>query len=156
MRKRPGRKPVFTRRQVIDAALAEGIGSFTLRAVAERLGVKATALYRVFSSRQELQLAAMNAISRDIEPDPRLRTWQEALRDVVNRYWDMCSRYPEAATVILTQPEAFGMALPRIAAIVERLAELGIPAGTDGAAFALDFVVDMTLETYVSDRKSVV
>ena len=42
------------------------------------------------------------------------------------------------------------MALPRIAAIVERLAELGIPAGTDGAAFALDFVVDMTLETYVS------
>ena len=150
MRKRPGRKPVFTRRQVIDAALAEGIGSFTLRAVAERLGVKATALYRVFSSRQELQLAAMNAISRDIEPDPRLRTWQEALRDVVNRYWDMCSRYPEAATVILTQPEAFGMALPRIAAIVERLAELGIPAGTDGAALALDFVVDMTLETYVS------
>lgn len=94
MRKRPGRKPVFTRRQVIDAALAEGIGSFTLRAVAERLGVKATALYWVFSSRQELQLAAMNAISRDIEPDPRLRTWQEALRDVVNRYWDMCSRLP--------------------------------------------------------------
>ena len=43
--KRPGRKPAFTRRQAIDAALAEGIETFTLRAVADRLGVKATALY---------------------------------------------------------------------------------------------------------------
>lgn len=29
--KRPGRKPAFTRRQAIDAALAEGIETFTLR-----------------------------------------------------------------------------------------------------------------------------
>ena len=36
--KRPGRKPAFTRRQAIDAALAEGIETFTLRAVADRLG----------------------------------------------------------------------------------------------------------------------
>lgn len=48
--KRPGRKPAFTRRQAIDAALAEGIETFTLRAVADRLGVKATALYREFST----------------------------------------------------------------------------------------------------------
>ena len=118
MRKRPGRKPAFTRRQVIDATLAEGIGSFTLRAVAERLGVKATALYREFSSRQELQLAAISAIAADIEPDPQLCTWQDVLRDVVDRQWQMCVRYPEAAAVIVTRPEAFGVALPRITAML--------------------------------------
>lgn len=150
MRKRPGRKPAFTRRQVIDATLAEGIGSFTLRAVAERLGVKATALYREFSSRQELQLAAISAIAADIEPDPQLCTWQDVLRDVVDRQWQMCVRYSEAAAVIVTRPEAFGVALPRITAIVERLAALGIPGGKEGAAFALDFAGDTALETYMS------
>ena len=45
--------------------------------------MKATALYREFSSRQELQLAAISAIAAEIEPDPQLCTWQEVLRDVV-------------------------------------------------------------------------
>ena len=42
------------------------------------------------------------------------------------------------------------MALPRITAIVERLAGLGIPGGKDGAAFAMDFAGDTVLETYMS------
>lgn len=138
--KRPGRKPAFTRRQAIDAALAEGIETFTLRAVADRLGVKATALYREFSSRQELQLAAIAEIAVDIEPDPDFSNWQDALRQVVDRQWALCERYPEA----------FGAAMPRIAAIVQRLAELGVPGGVEGAAFAFDFVGDTTLETFVS------
>lgn len=106
--KRPGRKPAFTRRQAIDAALAEGIETFTLRAVADRLGVKATALYREFSSRQELQLAAIAEIAVDIEPDPDVSNWQDALRQVVDRQWALCERYPEAPLVLMAQPEAFG------------------------------------------------
>ena len=148
--KRPGRKPAFTRRQAIDAALAEGIETFTLRAVADRLGVKATALYREFSSRQELQLAAIAEIAVDIEPDPDFSNWQDALRQVVDRQWALCERYPEAPLVLMAQPEAFGAAMPRIAAIVQRLAELGVPGGVEGAAFAFDFVGDTTLETFVS------
>lgn len=149
--KRPGRKPAFTRRQAIDAALAEGIETFTLRAVADRLGVKATALYREFSSRQELQLAAIAEIAVDIEPDPDFSNWQDALRQVVDRQWALCERYPEAPLVLMAQPEAFGAAMPRIAAIVQRLAELGVPGGVEGAAFAFDFVGDTTLETFCVD-----
>ena len=52
--------------------------------------------------------------------------------------------------MLMAQPEAFGAAMPRIAAIVQRLAELGVPVGVEGAAFAFDFVGDTTLETFVS------
>ncbi|WCC79732.1 TetR/AcrR family transcriptional regulator [Cutibacterium equinum] len=148
--KRPGRKPAFTRRQAIDAALAEGIETFTLRAVADRLGVKATALYREFSSRQELQWAALAEIVVDIEPDPDVTSWQDALRQVVDRQWELFEGYPEAPRVIITQPEAFGAAMPFITTIVHTLADLGIPGGVEGAAFALDFVGDTVLETFVS------
>ena len=148
--KRPGRKPAFTRRQAIDAVLAEGIETFTLRAVADRLGVKATALYREFSSRQELQVAAIAEIMVDIEPDPNVASWQDALRQIVDRQWALCERYPEAPLVLMTQPEAFGAVMPRCAAIAQGLAELGIPGGVEGAAFAFDFVGDTTFETFIS------
>jgi len=148
--KRPGRRPAFTRRQAIDAALAEGIETFTLRAVADRLGVKATALYREFSSRQELQVAAIAEIMVDIDPDPNVASWQDALRQIVDRQWALCERYPEAPLVLMTQPETFGAVMPRCAAIVQGLAELGIPGGVEGAAFAFDFVGDTTFETFIS------
>lgn len=63
-RPKPGRKQSFTATDVIKAARAEGVASFTLGAVAARLDVKPSALYRVFKSRADLQLAVLEDIVR--------------------------------------------------------------------------------------------
>jgi len=44
--KRTGPRPGFTRNDVVEAALELGIADFTLTAVAKRLGVAVSGLYR--------------------------------------------------------------------------------------------------------------
>ncbi|MDU0969254.1 MAG: helix-turn-helix domain-containing protein [Actinomycetaceae bacterium] len=149
-RLKPGRKQVFTRDQAIAAALAEGVGSFTLRAVAARLGVRPSALYREFGSREDLQIAAMAQIARDFLTDSQWATWQDGLRHMVDTQWRMLTLHPEAANVIITQPEACAVAMPHFAALVDKLVDLGIPGGRDAATFALDFAGDTTMMTFVS------
>ena len=109
----PGRKPVFDKEQAIQAALEEGVASFSLRSVADKLGIKPPALYRMFNSRDELQAAAMHKLAEHINTPAVATTWQDALRLFSSRSWDLFSRYPEAPTVIMTKPEAIIDALAR-------------------------------------------
>ena len=145
----PGRKPAFDREQAIQAALSEGVGSFSIRGVADRLGIKPPALYRMFSSRDELQAAAMEKLATDIEAPTMVASWQEALRLVASRSWELFCRHPEAPTVIMTKPDAMTGAVPRFEELVHRLVELNIPGGLPTASFAVDFIGDTTVCTFL-------
>lgn len=85
----PGRKPVFDKEQAVQAALEEGVATFSLRGVADKLGIKPPALYRMFSSRDELQAAAMQKLAEHINDPAVATTWQDALRLFSSRSWDL-------------------------------------------------------------------
>ena len=148
----PGRKPVFDKEQAVQAALEEGVATFSLRGVADKLGIKPPALYRMFSSRDELQAAAMQKLAEHINDPAVTTTWQDALRLFSSRSWDLFSRYPEAPTVIMTNPEAIIGVLPGFRRLIDRLVRLNIPGGFPCASFAVDFIGDITITTFIQMR----
>ena len=112
--------------------------------------MKATALYREFSSRQELQLAAIAEIAVDIEPDPDVSNWQDALRQVVDRPVGVVRAVSRGSAG--AHGSARGLRGSDASYRGDR-AETGrawCPRRGRGAAFAFDFVGDTTLETFVS------
>lgn len=149
-RKKPGRRPQFSEKQVINAVLLEGINTFTLRSVATRLGVRAPSLYRVFGSREEMQRAAVAQLAAEFVQFPAGDTWQDCLYAFSSRIWAMCETYPGLAETLITLPEAQAGGMAQVSVLVERLLDRGIPGGTSTALFALDFIGDLTLGTFFS------
>lgn len=149
-RRVPGRKPAFDKESAIEAALHEGIATFTLKSVATRLGVQPSALYRVFESRDELQAAAIiQEFTSATAELPHANTWQEMLRIMVDTEWRALRRYPELPMAILTSPHVYPLLMPPIRSAIDRLVELDIPGGEPVAAFALDFIGDTVLFTAI-------
>lgn len=104
--RRVGRKPAFTAADAVAAAVAEGIDRFTLSAVAERLGVVTTALYRLFPSREELVLACLDAAGESIAlPEPGW-PWRRTLRLWADECWRVCEEYPGLSRLVFSFPVA--------------------------------------------------
>jgi transcriptional regulator, TetR family len=106
----------------------------------------------MFNSRDELQAAAMHKLAEHINTPAVATTWQDALRLFSSRSWDLFSRYPEAPTVIMTKPEAIIDALARFRGLIDRLVRLDIPGGFPCASFAVDFIGDITITTFIQMR----
>lgn len=149
--KRPGPKSTFTRAQAVEVALELGIESFTMRAVAARLGVQPGALYRVCGSRDDLQHAALQRIAAMyLGKHSRIAsTWQDCLRAMSDEMWACALAHPESPMVIMTRPDAFTSALAYFTNLLQQLVDLGIPGGRQTAIFAVDFIGDTTLATFI-------
>lgn len=129
------------------------MSSFTMRAVAKRLGVRPAALYRVSGSREDLQFEALKAIANREHLVPgQVRSWQSFLRWFVDAQWQMLDEDPELAIVVNTRSDAFVAALPQLTLLMEELTRLGIPGGMETASFAVDFVGDTTFTTFMQMR----
>lgn len=139
-RPKVGRKPVFTREEVIAAAVAEGIDRFTLAAVAERLGVATSALYRIFPSRDALTVACLEEVAASLPLPESNQTWQDALRRWAAGSWQACEDYPGLSRVVYEFPAALASITGVYAAYAEHLARHGKTKGQ--ALFALDFIGD--------------
>ena len=135
-----GRKPAFTARDAVAAALAEGIDRFTLAAVAQRLGVVTAAIYRLFPSRDDLVIACLDAVGATIATPEPGQHWRETLRLWADECWRLCEQYPGLSRLVF----AFPAAPTRIADIVEVYADnLAVHGKTRRQAmFALDFLGD--------------
>jgi AcrR family transcriptional regulator len=138
--KKVGRKPAFTKDDVIQAAMAEGIDTFALSAVADRIGVVTTALYRLFASRDDIVIACLDTIAATIRrPTPGI-DWHEALRLWADECWRVCEEYPGLTRVVYS----FAPTFTRIADVLDEysanMAAQGITQGQ--AMFALDFIGD--------------
>lgn len=143
-----GRKPVFNRMDVIYAVLKLGVSSFSMRAVAQELGVQAPALYRVFPSREDLQIATVEYLARPIfEAKYWGDTWQECLTLFASRTWKVFSTHPELPGFIAQNPTMHIIGARLAGNVVQALVDLGIPGGHATAAFAFDFVGDTTMMT---------
>ncbi|MFP5021553.1 TetR/AcrR family transcriptional regulator [Pseudonocardia phyllosphaerae] len=141
-----GRKPAFTAEDVVAAALAEGIDRFTLAAVAERLGVVTTALYRVFPARDDLVVACLDAAGATITLPGVDMHWRAALRLWADECWRICEDFPGLSRLVYTYPTAPTRIQYVFRAYATNLAAQGRTPGQ--AMFAIDFIGDTVFASH--------
>lgn len=95
---RRGPKPAFSRETVVDAAIAEaderGLEALSMRAVAERLGVSTTGLYRYVPGRTELVALMADRIAERLPMDVLEGDWRERLTGFARHEWSIYHRHP--------------------------------------------------------------
>lgn len=145
--KKAGRKPAFTEQDVIAAVLAEGIDSFTLAGVARRLGVVTAAIYRLYSSREDVVVACLDHIAGTFRVPEESDDWQTILRLWAEECWRLCDGYPGLSRVVYTYAPAF----TRIEHIIVEYARCLAVHGKSQkqAMFALDFIGDTVFACYL-------
>lgn len=126
-----------------------GLDRATTSAVAERLGVDQSTLYRHVSSREDmLDGAVAVAAARAVWPDPG-DDWAQYLRDCAQAMWTMFAATPGLAQrvrAMTSMPDAFVVQAYRI---VEHLtAHLGFSFRE--AALIVDTIGDMTADSYLT------
>ena len=138
-----GPKPGFSRADVVEAALALGVADFTLTAVAGRLGVAVSGLYRTIASREDLLAACLERVAAEMELSRSGATWQEALRAHAESMWALLERYPGLAGVIMSVPWAHQIFADLFAEAHQTLVDRGL--GPEDAGVVLDFVGDTVI-----------
>ncbi|WP_051297476.1 TetR/AcrR family transcriptional regulator [Brevibacterium album] len=140
---RRGRPPKITRGLIAEVVPAEGFSGLTVPAVAARLGVTTTTLYRHVPTRAALlALAWDHVLDRHTWPDRNL-PWRELLDRHATALWDLLARHPGAVR------ELSDAVLPaRMADLFDDLAVCLVGQGftADEALLAVDTVIDMTLD----------
>ena len=107
--RKTGPKPRFTREDVINAAVELGIDRFTLGAVAAKLGIATSAMYRLFDSRDALVDACLAQAAAEIGMimlDGGL-PWPELLRNWAETTWNICEKYPGLDITIFQYTQSF-------------------------------------------------
>ncbi|MGO3886500.1 MAG: TetR/AcrR family transcriptional regulator [Mycetocola sp.] len=154
----PGRTARISRDHIADAALSliadEGMAALTLQRVAERLGVKHSALYRHVSGRTELErIVAERFVELANWPDP-VDDWRLYLNSVAESLDSQCGRIPGMMDLIYNR--VWPLPTPLLAAArrsAEHLVACGFPAPL--ALVAVDLVADLTAEARIrSDQLS--
>jgi len=120
----------LSRDRIVDEALAmardEGVAAVTLRPLAARLGVGASALYRHVASRDEL-LALMHARVTDSPSAVPDEPWEPALRRVAVTTWDIYEPYPGLAAEAVAGRAVTDGSIADAARLVDMLVRGGFP-----------------------------
>ncbi|MFD4368948.1 TetR/AcrR family transcriptional regulator [Rhodococcus sp. NPDC058521] len=138
--KKVGRRPAFTKEDVIAAAMDEDIDRFTLAAVADRVGVVTTAIYRLFPSRDDIVVACLDTIALTIQRPAPGAEWQETLYLWAEECWRMCEQYRGLDRVVYSYAPSFTRITDVLGDYASSLTARGITHGQ--AMFALDFLGD--------------
>nr|WP_297992058.1 TetR/AcrR family transcriptional regulator [uncultured Actinomyces sp.] len=141
-----GPRPGFSRDDVVDAALEIGIADFTLTAVAKRLGVAVSGLYRTISSREDLLAACLERIAAEVDVPAAGRRWPDAVRAHAEAIWAMLERHPGLAGVIMGVPWAHQLFAGPVSEACQVLVDGGL--STEEAGVVLDFVGDTVISTH--------
>lgn len=149
--RRPGRPPSLTRDDVARAALDEGVVNLSMPAVAKRLGVGHSTLYRYVHDRDDLLLAALDLALCEFEWPPVDLGWRELLTEFADAMWRFFERYPGMSEVSQVVPGMPARALDIAGAYVERLRAEGLSARD--ATIAVDFVADLTVAAEIGIRR---
>jgi TetR/AcrR family transcriptional regulator, tetracycline repressor protein len=99
--------PAMSKERVVDAALAlidaQGVDGFSMRGLAEALGVYPTAIYWYVENRNALLAAVVGHALRDVAPEWRGDDWQAWLKNLFRRYRAAVQRHPNIAPLIGAQ-----------------------------------------------------
>jgi AcrR family transcriptional regulator len=130
---RPGPAPRFTREEVFEAALRlleRDPERFTMRALAEDLGIGVMTLYGYASSKEEILEGAAVVALRDIrhQPEPGM-AWDETLLAGARELHEVCRRFPNLTSAVIWQ----GSPAPGLFRVRERMLGALLGAGFDEA-----------------------
>lgn len=141
-----GRRPPLTRDEVVQTALRltaeQGLGAFSMRAMARELRVTPMALYHHVSDKQELlDLVASEVAARWTPLRPGEEPWEEALRQHLLSMWEELSRHPGLGAHLAGQP-TFGLTEAGMEAGIEFFvaADFSTRTARLAWAFALTYV----------------
>ncbi|MEV6522833.1 helix-turn-helix domain-containing protein [Longispora sp. NPDC051575] len=144
--RRPGPRPRISREDAAVAALELGFRDLTLTAVADRLGVNHSSLYRHIRGREDLVLAAIDLAVARVEWPVAGEDWRGYLTDVAEAIWRLFETNPglaEEVRVLAVSPPAVTEVF---FAVVTELVRLGF-TGED-AVLAMDTVADLAADSY--------
>ncbi|MBD8505176.1 TetR/AcrR family transcriptional regulator [Hoyosella sp. G463] len=150
-RKKSGRPRVLHEHDIVAAALAEGLLDATMPAVARRLGVSHSALYRYYADRSTLMLACIGqAVASMPWPAPE-EPWRTMLPQLAGTTWDMLERYPGLTETMLTatrSPE-------EMTALAEKFVGGLVAQGFTprDAILAIELIGDLTLTTFTAAQR---
>ncbi|WP_076070232.1 TetR/AcrR family transcriptional regulator C-terminal domain-containing protein [Sphingomonas montana] len=98
--------PALNREVIIAAALGiideDGLDAFSLRALAQKLGVYPTAVYWYVPNRNEMMAGIVAHILGKVSVKSRRREWQQSLRDLFDNFRAAVAAHPNAAPLIGT------------------------------------------------------
>lgn len=116
---------------ILDAALAladeRGLAAVTMRAVAERVGVTAMALYGHVGDKEGLLDAMLGRLLAELPlPDPG-EAWDRRMAKLAGAVREMAHRHPGATGLVFTRPSVSGDAVRVVDAIYGALLDAGVP-----------------------------
>lgn len=107
-RKRPDTRPPVTRERVLRAGIAladtEGLGSLTMRALGEALGVQAMSLYNHVNDKEDILDGMVDLVVAEIDVPSGSSPWRDAMR----------RRALSAHAVLLRHSWACGLLMSRV------------------------------------------
>lgn len=104
MDRNPSRSQLLNPDLIADAALDEGIATFTMPAIAARLGVEPAELREHVRDREQLQVRAIERAALSVDwPDPEL-PWRDLIRAITRTVWAVCQRYPGYDVAAMSPP----------------------------------------------------
>ncbi len=118
------------RQEILDAALAladaDGLDAVSMRAVAQRVGVTAMALYPHFSGKDALLDGLIGRVLADLAlPDPSA-PWQERLSQLAHAVRALAHRHPAVVPLLFSRPAVTADAVRVIDGIYQALLDAGV------------------------------
>ncbi len=107
-------KPLLSRSKILTAGLelvdTEGLSSFSVQTVAERLGVTGPSVYYYFADRDDLLRGLGLVVLREMRDlhdatadSDAPRSWQAWIRDYADALYTAASRHPNAVPILLAR-----------------------------------------------------
>lgn len=150
-------KTILSRATIAQAALEiiddEGVAALTMRALADRFGVRGASLYNHIASKDDLIEAVSELINREIDLSPlQWPDWQRGIADYARDYRAVYRRHPNVIAIVARAPVASTDALAGYDALLATLRRAGCSLAEAAAtAAALDYLVlGSALETFTT------
>jgi AcrR family transcriptional regulator len=124
----PGRRPL-TRAAILQASLRlidqQGLAAFTVRKLAQELGVDPMALYRHFANKDALLDGLSDTLWAEIELPHAEANWEATLRSVATSLWSLARTHPHAYPLLFNR-QTFPLGMLRLFdGVIERLQRAG-------------------------------
>jgi AcrR family transcriptional regulator len=117
--------------EILDAALTladeGGLDAVSMRAVAERVGVTAMALYPHFHSKDALLDGLVGRMLTELPPPDPAAPWPDRLRSLAQALRDLAHRHPAVVPLLFSRPAVTPDAVRVVEVILGALLEAGVP-----------------------------
>ena len=147
MDRKPGRPRALTVEQIAQAALDDGVATFSMPSVARRLGVAHSGLYRYVADREALLQEAFELAALEVTwPDSEL-PWRDLLVAMGDTVWAMCDAHPGLDRATLTASNWSNVAQEKVTSYIATLEQQGFV--TEDAGLAVEFVYSLAINSSV-------